>query len=287
MTTAWVLPGGATMGAIQAGQAEALMRAGAVPDLVIGASAGALNAAWIAADPTVHGVGVLQDLWVTMRRRDVLPVSAVTLGRAVTGRSDHTVSSRRLERWLERHLPYRRIEEGRLPLVVTATDLSTGTAVLLSRGALIPALLASCALPGVFPPVADGERLLVDGGLVADAPIVEAVARGADRIFVLPTLAAGPAGRPRGAVELVLRSVGLLLGATRAAAMDTWADRCEIYVVPVPGRPGTSPLSLKHSAELIDAARAVTAAWLPSARPAPVPATVRLGGRTGVDGHLA
>lgn len=267
MTTAWVLPGGASMGALQAGQAEALLRHGLAPDLLIGASAGALNAAWLAADPTLDGVADLQRRWLSTSRRQVFPISPLGLARGLTGRRDHVVSPQALTAWLERQLPYRRIEEARLPLVVTATDAGTGSPVFRQRGSLIPALVASCAMPGVFPPVRDGDRLLVDGGMVADAPVGRAVALGATRVFVLRTLAPDSHGQAVGAVPTVLRALGVMFGATRAKDIARWADRCEIYLLPVPSLPGTSPFSFKAGARLVAEAREVTAAWWPSARP--------------------
>lgn len=267
MRTAWVLPGGSSMGAIQAGQAEALLQHGLAPDLLIGASAGALNAAWLAADPTLEGAAHLQQRWLSTGRRQVFPISALGLARGLTGRRDHIVNPQALTAWLERHLPYRRIEEARLPLTITATDLSTGAPVFQDRGSLIPALLASCALPGVFPPVRDGDRLLVDGGMVADAPVGRAVALGATRIFVLRTLAPHSAERAGGAVPTVLRALGVMFGATRAKDIVRWADRCEIYLVPVPSLPGASPFSFKAGARLVDEARQLTAGWWPTARP--------------------
>jgi NTE family protein len=267
MTTAWLLPGGASLGSVQAGQAEALLQAGHVPDLVIGTSAGSLNAAWLAADPTPQGVAELRQRWLGVRRRDIFPISARRMALGLSGRRDHTVTNRSLGRWLEAQLPYRRLEEARIPLTVTATDLRTGEAVFLSRGDLISALLASCAMPGVYPPVTVGGRLLVDGGLVADAPVRLAVEGGAQRVFVLPTTPEAALGTPRGVGDVVLQSVGMMLAQSRRAELRAWMDHCEIYVVPAPAVSGVSPFSFKHGQALMDGARDLTAAWLPGARP--------------------
>ena len=74
----------------------------------------------------------------------------------------------------------RRLEEGLLPLSVVATDLETGEEVLLESGPAVPALLASSAMPGIFPPVLIGHRWLVDGSIASDAPIGPAVRAGAE-----------------------------------------------------------------------------------------------------------
>lgn len=271
MTTAWILPGGASLGAIQVGQAAALLAAGVTPDVVVGTSAGALNAAWLAADPTPGGTEDLRRLWLGLRRREIFPLRPVTAALGVLGRRDHLVPSTGLTRWLEEHLPYRRLEEARIPVTVTATDLATGQVVHLSKGPAIPALVASCAIPGLFPPVRLGGRTLVDGGLTVEAPIESAIAAGADRIYVMPTQGDMPTTPPRGAGAVALRSLNLLLGTARHAALEPWADRADIWVVPAPSTEGCSPFHFRHGARLIAEAEALTAAWLPSAGPlAPV-----------------
>src|SRR5438132_1145215 len=80
------------------------------------------------------------------------------------------------------------------------------------RPDLIAALLSSTAIPGIFPPVPFGDRTLIDGGIAADTPISEAVALGANRVFVLPTVGVDDGGRPRGASGVALRAMAHLLG---------------------------------------------------------------------------
>lgn len=255
------------MGAVQVGQAEALLGAGHVPDLVIGTSAGSLNAAWLAADPTPAGVESLRRLWLDVRRRQIFPIRPLTLGAGLMGRRDHIVPAGPLTFWLTEHLPYRRLEEARISVTVTATDLDTGEPVYLSSGSAIPALVASCAVPGIFPPVIVDGRTLVDGGLAADAPIEVAMAGGADRVFVLPTLGPTPPGRPRRASDVLLRSLNLLLGNARKGEITPWADRVDIFMVPAPWLPGLSPFSFSHGLPLMTEARNAVEAWLPTARP--------------------
>ena len=267
MTVGWVLPGGSSLGAIQVGQIDALMAAGQRPDVVIGTSAGSLNAAWIAADPTRRGAAVLRDLWLKVTRREIFPLSPVTAALGVLGRRDHTVSDRSFRRWLADTLPCRRIEEARIPLIITATDLATGRARFLSRGDLLPALVASCAVPGIFPPVEIDGRVLVDGGMAADAPIGPLAEAGAERIYVLPTFGPIGPGRPRGAGDVALRSLGMMLGNARETEIGAWANRHQVFVLPVPSTAGVSPFSFRHGRRLMDEAAQLTEAWLPTARP--------------------
>ena len=262
MTTAWALRGGASFAAAQAGMARALLETGHHPDMLLGASAGALNAAWLAADPTPAGVAALEQLWARARRPQVFPVRPWTVLNGLLGRGDHVVSSGPLANWLRKVNVLRRLEEGALPLTVVATDLETGKEVLLERGPTLPALLASTAIPGVFPPVRLGGRWLVDGSVAMDTAVGPAVAAGADRVWVLDGVPAVQGARPRSALDVLLRSSSMLLSRNHAAQVALWRGRCELYVVPAPLVPGVSPFDFAHSTQLIDAAYRSTLEWL-------------------------
>ncbi|GAB2745142.1 hypothetical protein GCM10027174_18710 [Salinifilum aidingensis] len=285
MPTAWVLPGGSTFGAIQAGSATALLQAGERPDLLVGTSAGALNAAWLAHDPTERGAKALRRLWTTMRRADVFPVQPLRILAARLGLAHHVMSSSGLLRWLHRNLPYQRIEQTGVPLTITAADLERGTAVYFDRGPVLGPLVASCAIPGMFPPVRFGERWLVDGGVTTFMPVTRAVDLGADRVFVLPCGGAEPfrtgSGDNAGAVatwpvpSTPPRSVAGVNGASLGAAMVAGArselrygaERTELYVAPAPSTEGLSRYSFDHSAALIDATWEVVRHWYRRASP--------------------
>jgi NTE family protein len=266
-TTAFVLPGGSSLAAVQVGMAEALTDAGIRPDLIVGSSAGSLNGAWLAAYPDRQGVAELRQLWLSVRRRDIFPLSPVSVMGGVTGRRDYLVSSAALKRWLNSRVAYRRVEQARTPLHIMATDLVTGEAVRLSSGDLITALLASTAIPGIYPPVSLGGRVLVDGGIADDTPIGEAVSLGADRVYVLPTVGVEDGHRPRGAAGVALRAMAHILGHASDSEIEANADRCELYVVPAPPTSTISPFSFAHSRRLMDTAHSTTAAWLPTAKP--------------------
>jgi NTE family protein len=247
--------------------ARALIEAGHHPDILFGTSAGALNAAWLAADPTLSGAASLARLWTTIRRRDVFPLSPFALLAGLVGLKDSTFRSNAFAGWLRSTTALRRLEDGALPLTVVATDLETGGEVLLESGPAVPALLASCAMPGIFPPVRIGNRWLVDGGVASDTPIGPAVGAGADRVWVLPSVPAVPMARPRTALDVLLRSVSITLARHTASIVMAWADRCELYVLPAPLVAGVSAFSFEKSGELIDAAYRLAVAWLEEARP--------------------
>src|SRR5262249_51635159 len=155
-------------------------------DLVVGASAGALNAAVFASQPTPAGIDQLSAVWTSLRRKDVLPVSIRELITGVTGRGEGLVSNAALRALLERGFIAPHLEETEGPLHVVAPDLAPGGPVLLSAGDSVTALLATCAFPGVFPPVTIAGRRLIDGGVSADTPILQAESLGAAVTYVLP-----------------------------------------------------------------------------------------------------
>jgi NTE family protein len=247
--------------------ARALLEAGHHPDLLYGTSSGALNAAWLAADPTLEGIAGRAALWDTIRRADVFPVSLWVAVSGVAGWRDHTVSSAPLARWLRATCSLRRLEDGVLPLTVVATDIQSGQGVTLDTGPAVPALLASSALPGIFPPVLIDDHWLVDGSVASDTPIGPAVEAGATRVWVLPTVPTGQMARPRSALDTLLASSSILLSRQHTDTVRAWSGRCELYMLPAPAVPGTSAFRFTRSRDLIDAAYHMAAAWLPGARP--------------------
>ena len=193
--TAFVLAGGGSLGAVQVGMLAHSLGGGLVPDLIVGASVGAINAAYYAAEPDERGVERLKRIWLELRRTDVFPFSPIASMLGFFGKTDHLVSPRPLRSLIESELPYQRLEDARIPCYVVATDALEGTEVVLSSGPAATALLASAAIPAVFPPVTLDGRFLLDGGVSNNTPISIAVEMGATRVIVLPTgislLAAG------------------------------------------------------------------------------------------------
>ena len=269
MTTAFVLSGGSSLGAVQAGMAEVLIGAGIEPDLIVGCSVGALNGAWLASHPGKDGAASLRDLWLTIRRRDVFPFSPILFLRGLVGRADYMVSPAALARWLAVRAPFFALEQAPLPLHVVATDLQNGTPVVLSTGDAIEALLASSAIPGIFPPVEIDGRLLVDGAISANAPVSQAVALGADTVYLLPTVSDEEGVRPRSAPGVAFQAVTHVLGQASVGEVRANAGRCTLYVVPAPASAGVSPFDFRHSRQLMDLGHETTEAWLAARRPIP------------------
>lgn len=264
---AFVFSGGASLAAVQVGMLEALYEAGIRPDLCIGTSAGALNAAWVANHPD-RPADDLARIWLSLRREDVFPASPMQLGLSLLSRRQNLVGPSGLRRLLETTLAARSIEAGPLPLAVVATDVLTGEEVVLKRGELVPALLASCALPGVYPPVRVGRRWLIDGGVSDNTPIGAAVDLGADTVYVLPSGYACALEQPPGsAVGIAVHALTLILQQRLIADVERLALHADIRVLPPLCPLSVSPVDFRHAGELIARSRAQARDWLAAGPP--------------------
>jgi len=261
--TAFVLAGGGSLGAVEVGMLRALVEAGVGPDLVVGSSVGALNGVYFAGAPDAAGVARLEDVWRRIRRSDVFPVGASRSVRALLGRAQSLVSPEPLRRLLEAHLPLASLEASAVPVHVVATDFTTGEEVLLSRGSAARALLASAAIPAVFPPVELDGRVLVDGGIASNTPVAAAVRLGARRVIVLPTgFSCHPDPVPREAIGAALHALNLLIARQLVSDLERFAKQVELCVVP-PRCPVTrTAYDFSGTDELIDRAAASTRHWL-------------------------
>lgn len=263
MPTAFVLTGGGSHGAIQVGMLSALAERSIHPDLVLGTSIGAVNAAWTATHPGAEGVTELARVWASVRREHIFPGRLVTGLRGVTGRSDHLVSPHGLRALLERHLGSTRIEDTSVALGVVVVALDSGAEALLTTGPLVEAVMASAAIPGIFPPVWIGGSPYVDGGVANNAPVSHAVERGATTVYVLPTGYACGLGRmPTSAFGVAMHSLTWLIQRRLGEDLARHASTVDLRVIPPICPLAVSPLDFAHSSELIDLARAQTAAWL-------------------------
>ena len=260
--TAFVMAGGGSLGAVEVGMLRALLDAGVTPDFVVGASAGAINGAFFASDPTPKGVARLTEIWCTLKRRDLFPFSFANLFGLLTGR-DHVCGHDGLRKLLQKHLPYRTLEEAAIPIHVVASDLASGDEVLLSSGAAVEAVLASAAIPGVFPPVDIGGRLLVDGGVANNTPISSAIRLGATHVLVLPTgFACALRQVPSNAIARAMHALSLLVVRQLLNDIERYRHTIALHVVPSLCPLDTSPYDYSASASLIDRAAHTTQTWL-------------------------
>ncbi|HEY9400109.1 MAG TPA: patatin-like phospholipase family protein [Luteimonas sp.] len=261
--TAFVLAGGGSLGAVQVGMLKALSREHIAPDLVVGASVGAINAAYYAASPDDAGLARLERIWMGLCSADIFPFSMFGTAMCLFGRRDHLAFPSRLRALIESELPYRNLEDAPLPCHVIATDVLDGTEVTLSSGDAAQALLASAAIPAVFPTVTIADRPLMDGGIASNTPISAAFALGATRVVVLPTgLPCALTAPPRGAIAIALHALNLLAMRQLLADVDRFAHRCELIVIPPLCPLATNTYDFSKTAELIRRAETDTRLWL-------------------------
>jgi NTE family protein len=261
--TAFVLGGGGNLGAVQVGMLQALFEAGISPDVVIGCSVGALNAAGVGADPTLDGVARMRDTWVNLDGDSLWPAGRIS-GLWMLGRKGQAIQSNSgLRDLVDRTLPYKRLEDAVIPVHVNATALSTGRGHWFTSGPAVEAILASAALPAVFPPVEIDGEAYIDGGVVDNVPISRAVHLGAERVYVLHV---GNFGRPRQLpkrpIDVLLQSFSIARNHRFLAETDDPPDDIELVVLPAvdPGRIRRNDFS--RSRELITRGYAAASEFL-------------------------
>jgi NTE family protein len=181
---AFVLGGGGVLGAHEVGMLRALTEAGIRPDLILGTSVGAVNGVFVAADPAT-AVQQLGEVW-----RD--GVASEAFGGSLFGRvatlarsGTHLHSNEPLRRLLDELLPVARIEQLTVPFQCVAASIEQAAAHWFTSGPIVPAVLASAAVPGLLPPVQVGDEHFLDGGLVHSIPVGRAVKLGARTVYVL------------------------------------------------------------------------------------------------------
>ncbi|HET9500758.1 MAG TPA: patatin-like phospholipase family protein [Marmoricola sp.] len=184
--TAFVLGGGGLLGAVEVGMLRALFEHDVRPDLVLGTSVGALNGLVVARQPDASAADRLVELWRDIARRDEIYADPAwrQMRRAVrTG--THLHSSEPLQGRLEAEFGGVTFADLAVPFQCCAASIERATEHWFSSGPVVPAVMASAAVPGLLPPaVVDGEHFL-DGGIVNSIPLGRAVTLGARRIFVL------------------------------------------------------------------------------------------------------
>jgi NTE family protein len=230
--------------------------------MVVGSSVGAMNGAYYAGAPTQEGIEQLATIWRGLRRRDIFPITP----RALLGlirRQDFLLGSHGLYRLVHTHLPYRNLEDAKLPLHIVATDLLSGEAVVLSQGEAAQAIVASTAIPAAFAPVKFDGLYLTDGAISSSTPVKVAVMRGATRLIVLPTgYACARAMPPQGAVANALHALTLLISRQVRGELESLDEAIDFHVAPPLCPLMGSPYDFSQTAELIERAASRTDAWL-------------------------
>ncbi len=211
---AYVLSGGGSLGALQAGALEVLIERGPKPDLVVGSSAGALNAIFLAADPTPDGVRALQSVWERAQPARLGPPGLFTIARRFMFGRESLFSNERLRDYLLRELPagvhtFGDVHERTgVRALAVAVEMRSGKVRVFGNkrsDRLIDGAMASTALPPYYPTWSAESQRYLDGGVLANLPLEVAMEHGADEAIVLDLQRAAPP--PAG---LSMRETGML-----------------------------------------------------------------------------
>ncbi|MEY3360282.1 MAG: hypothetical protein RL531_1, partial [Actinomycetota bacterium] len=227
------------------------------------ASAGAINAAWVAGDPHLEDLDGLERIWLGLRTRDVFPTDPLRGLLGFLGRRASLVQNHALRSLLRRHVKYERLEDAPIPVSVIATDVLTGLEVVIDRGPTVDALLASSAIPGVLPPVTVDGAPLIDGAIVNNVPISEAVDRGATEVWVLPTgYACNLEEPPTSALALTLHALSLLIEQRLIRDVQQFQSVVDLRVIPPLCPLTVSPADFSQARILIDRSQEAARRWI-------------------------
>jgi len=178
------------------------------------------------------------------------------------GRPDNLIDPSNLRRLLERHILFPNLEDAMIPVHVIATSLG-GSAVCLSSGPAIDAIMASAAIPGAFPPVRIGEDHLMDGAVASNTPILTAAKLGATRIIALPAgFACSVHTPPSGAIAWALHAITLLIANQMVRDVKELAGVVDVFTVPNLCPVDISPYDFSCADQLIERAADNTRRWI-------------------------
>ena len=183
--TAWVLGGGGLRGATEVGMAKALVTKGVRPDLIVGTSIGALNGVVLSSAPVEESVERLTRMWEQMEASSLFAESLFMRVRHLFDHWTHFHTNEPLKNLIEQWVPYDKLEEAHIEAQTCAACIETSSEHWFTRGSVVDAVLASCALPGVLPPVEIEGKHYIDGGVVNSIPVSRAIELGATDIYVL------------------------------------------------------------------------------------------------------
>lgn len=270
---AFVLGGGGNLGAVQVGMLRALVEHGVRPDLVVGCSVGALNGVAFAQEPSRVGVARLEQLWHTLDGREVMRSGWLPTAVQLARRGIAIHDTEGLRRTIQAVLAVDRFEHLPVPFQCVATDLDGAREVWFSDGPLLDAILASSALPSVYPPVEiDGVRY-IDGAVVNDVPVSRAVELGARRLYVLHVGSFDrPQPEPKRPLDVAVQAYWIARRHRFHRDLATLPRNVEAVVLPTGDPPRIRFDDFTRSGELIEAAYEASAAHLASAAAEPTPA---------------
>jgi NTE family protein len=258
--TAFVLAGGGSRGAVQIGMLAELVDRGIRADRVYGASVGAINGAAYASNPTPEGIERLAEIWRKLKGDDIFPRSVLDGPWLFLQKRPAVHANTGLRTIIEEGIDFEQIEDAAVPFELVTTSLTDGRERWIAHGNAVEAILASSAIPSIFPPVTIDGDMLVDGGVVNNVPISRALAAGCTRIFVLLCgplhYQPRPAKRP---AEAALTAFFVAIHARFVRELTAIPPGVEVVVFSGGGEPSAQYRDFSGTATMIEEGRAEVA----------------------------
>jgi NTE family protein len=255
--TAFVLAGGGSRGAVQVGMLAELVERGIRADRVFGASVGAINGAAYAGSPTPEGIERMAEVWRGVKGADIFPRAPLDGPWAFLQKRPSVHSNSGLRAIIEAGIDYENLQDATIPFEVVTTSMTDGHERWIAHGNAVEAILASSAIPSIFPPVVIDGDVLVDGGVVNNVPISRAIGAGCTRIYVL---LCGPLHyhprRPQRPVEAALTAFFVAIHARFVRELSNLPPGVEVVVFSGGGEPSAQYRNFTATAALIDEGRA-------------------------------
>ena len=213
---------------------QALYEAGVAPDMILGTSIGAFNGSVVADDPGPAGLKRLTGFWEEVSRAELFRNGLMDRVKNVAMLRPAINETADLERLLERlHPPDRRIEDLTVPFQCVAASIERAAEHWFVEGPLNQALLASSAVPALFPPVTVGDEHFYDGGLVNSVPLTRAIELGATVVHVLQVgRIEAPLRPPKRLYESALISFEIARRHRFTTTMESLPDDVEVHLLP-------------------------------------------------------
>ncbi len=188
------LGGGAVLGAAHVGVLKAIDEYRIRITRITGTSIGAFVAAFAAFGKS------WKEIEAIAKELNWLDVSGISLSRFAL------LSNEKLGELIKKHIGDKNIEDAHIPLAMVAADITTGEKVVLNKGSVARAAMASTCIPGIFKPVEIDGRLLVDGGVVESVPVITLKDMGARKVIAVDLNAKHEYGVPENIIDIILNS---------------------------------------------------------------------------------
>lgn len=204
ITTGLALGGGAVLGAAHIGVLRALEETQIEIDVVAGTSIGSLVGA-------LYAFGMpwqeIEAITLDMNWLDISRLSLSKYG---------IMNNSKVKRLLRKYLGDVHFDQARKPLYVVAADIQNGEKVVINSGKVADAVMASTCIPGVFAPIDQGDRMLVDGGIMENVPVKTLQDAGVDRIIAVDLQANKSFAKPQNLRDVLVSTVLLSMMHTSA-----------------------------------------------------------------------